>query len=78
MKEKQNLLALSLLISTALVSSRLVVYGPTALKDKFEFQGIVHKRSNKFSSIDHKIRANYANFGNIPYGQSMVGTRACR
>ncbi len=55
MTTRSVLIALSLLIAVQLVSTRLVVYGPKELKDKFEFK-------------DYKIKANYANFGNIPYG----------
>ena len=38
-----------------LVLTRLVVHGPQELKNKFE-------------SNEYRIRASYANFGNIPYG----------
>lgn len=63
-----NLKIVSLLLATAasLVSSRLVVYSPPALKDKFEFNG---KSINKRTlGLDYKIDAAYANFGHIPYG----------
>ena len=52
------LLLLSILISP--LYNRLIVYGPQELKDKFV-------------STDYKIKASYANFGNIPYGQSLIG-----
>lgn len=71
MTAKQILIALTLLISSALVSSRLVVYGPTELKNKFEFQGNEIFSPRHYLTdliIDYKIKANYANFGNIPYG----------
>lgn len=42
-------------------SSKLVVYSPTELVDQFAEQNGV-------------IPANYANFGHIPYGQSLIGT----
>lgn len=42
------------------VESRLKVYGPTELQDKFDDE-------------DHVIKANYGNFGYIPYGQSIIG-----
>lgn len=40
---------------------KLVVYSPTELTDKF----------SKTNSV---INANYANFGHIPYGQSLIGS----
>ena len=42
MTAKQNLLAISLLMTASLVSSRLVVYGPKGLKDKFEDNGKIN------------------------------------
>lgn len=51
------------------VTSRLVIYGPQELKEKFDFAGKLYI----IDHIDFKIPASYANFGNIPYGQSMVG-----
>ena len=49
--------ALAFLLGMAF--SRLVVYGPQELKDKFKYS-------------EFQIPASYANFGNIPYGQSLV------
>jgi hypothetical protein len=43
------------------VLSKLVVYGPQELIDSFE-----GKKA--------QINANYANFGHIPYGQSLIGS----
>ncbi len=60
-----------LLASTAL--SRLVVYGPQELKDKFEFSGNHYTNTRLY--IEFKIPANFANFGHIPYGQSMVSNQ---
>ena len=45
----------------ACVTSKLVVYSPSEL-------------ISIFSSQDGVIQANYANFGHIPYGQSLIGT----
>ena len=42
-----------------IASSKLVVYGPQALVDMFP-------------ADEPLIKANYANFGHIPYGQSLV------
>jgi hypothetical protein len=42
------------------VLSNLIVYSPEELKQYF-------------ANADYKITANYANFGYIPYGQSMIG-----
>jgi hypothetical protein len=64
----KNLLAISMLIAATLVNSRLVVYGPPELKSKFEFQGNYSHFLSKRIYIDYIIKANYANFGNIPYG----------
>lgn len=44
----------------ACASSKLIVYSPSELEDIF-------------SSQDGVIQATYANFGHIPYGQSLVG-----
>ena len=62
--------ALAALLSATTVTSRLVVYGPQELKDKFEYAGNCETLTHLF--IDFKIPASFANFGNIPYGQSMV------
>lgn len=43
----------------ATFQAKLVVYGPEALLDMFP-------------SEEKTIDANYANFGHIPYGQSLV------
>lgn len=43
----------------ASAQAKLVVYGPQTLVDMFP-------------SDDPIIQANYANFGHIPYGQSLV------
>jgi hypothetical protein len=55
---KTTLVALSLLAT--LTTQRLVVYGPSNLKDEF-------------ASTDGVIQASYSNFGHIPYGQSIIG-----
>lgn len=65
MTAKLNNIVLSLLISVSAVTSRLVVYGPPELKSKFEYNGNLIVNNNH---LDFKINANFANFGNIPYG----------
>lgn len=42
MTRKHTLAALSLLLSASLSASRLIVYGPQDLKDKFEYAGNSH------------------------------------
>ena len=49
-----------------LSASRLIVYGPQTLKDKFAYNGNTPHLINPW--VDYKIEASYANFGNIPYG----------
>ena len=49
----------------SLNQAKLTVYGPDELLEKFS------------SSTEHEkaiINANYANFGHIPYGQSLIGS----
>jgi hypothetical protein len=67
--------ALAALLCATTVTSRLVVYGPKELKDKFEYAGKDDTLSHL--TIDFKIPASFANFGNIPYGQSMVSYPTC-
>jgi len=65
MFKKSVSFALAAMLPLAL--SRLVVYGPNELKDKFEYSGkkifLVYLYYTEF-----KIPASFANFGNIPYG----------
>jgi hypothetical protein len=51
---------LSLATMLGVVQSKLYVYGPETLKEKFAFK-------------DGAIKASYSNFGHIPYGQSIIG-----
>lgn len=50
-------IALGLGLLASLSNSKLTIYGPEDLKSKF---------------VDGSIKAVYSNFGQIPYGQSMV------
>ena len=58
---------LPFVLSATMVASRLVIYGPQELKDKFEYNGNYYKCLSRYI-LDFKIEASYANFGNIPYG----------
>ena len=46
----------------SLNQAKLTVFGPDELLEKFS------------SSTGPVINANYANFGHIPYGQSLIGS----
>ena len=61
------------------VLSKLVVYGPQELIDSFEgksksiwIQPLQSHPNQLFFLTEAQINANYANFGHIPYGQSLV------
>ena len=56
----KSLLCVSFLLLLSQAFSRLVIHGPQELKEKF-------------ASSNSRIKASYANFGTIPYGQSMIG-----
>jgi hypothetical protein len=60
MRWSTSLLASGML---SLAHSKLVVQSPPELAAKFSYIG-----------ESSTILANYANFGHIPYGQSLVGT----
>jgi hypothetical protein len=47
-------------MTAAQATAKLVVYGPQTLVDMYP-------------KDDPTIPANYANFGHIPYGQSLIG-----
>ena len=62
--------------------SKLVVYGPQELIDKFNTDPTKDTKKSKSTSnaltssiLEPVINANYANFGHIPYGQSLVSSR---
>jgi len=67
---------ISMMALATLAESKLVVYGPQSLIDSFNEKNKVSS-SDKGSEVKNKkpvINANYANFGHIPYGQSLIGT----
>ena len=72
-----------LAMTTLLAESKLVVYGPQELIDKFnkkdsnDLNADGDDSSQSAGGKKNKkpvINANYANFGHIPYGQSLIGT----
>ena len=53
------------------MDARLTVLSPKSLADGF--RGKFSRQANPTFDLDNKINANYANFGFIPYGQTIMG-----
>jgi len=57
---------------SAIANANLVVLGPSEIIDEFPNESKSAAFIN-ITTIEHMISANYANFGHIPYGQSIIG-----
>ena len=70
MKSLTKVITSMMAFTTLLAESKLVVYGPQALIDKFNEKNNVDVSDTATGNKNKKpvINANYANFGHIPYG----------